>query len=151
MLINFTWVLTTLLSNCIPKFILKVVKRNVVVYVGNESLFINTCTCFCVSEKIMAKFTVLDWLWKEHLFKNYTAAAKWAAAMANNTNQRELRNLYGREKFSAQLLLGAGGGELVIPFFLSVDIVSSCKVVSRGVNFSHVLGMENQWWGCERW
>lgn len=55
MLINLAWVLTTSLLNCFPKFMLKVVKNDIMGYIGNESLFINVCTCFCISERIMAK------------------------------------------------------------------------------------------------
>lgn len=37
MLMNFTWVLMTPLLNCLPKFMLKVVKTNIMGHIGNES------------------------------------------------------------------------------------------------------------------
>lgn len=44
------------LYSCIPVFRLKMVGANVMVYIGNESLFINKCTIFGNSERMMAKY-----------------------------------------------------------------------------------------------
>lgn len=83
MVINFTWGLTMSLLNCLPKFMLKVIKTTIIAYIGNESFFINICTCFCISERMTAKY--------------------------NSSNRSKHHKPKRSEKLSPQLLVGDTG------------------------------------------
>lgn len=107
MLKNFTWVSTTPLANCLPVFRLKMVRTNVMVFIGNEPLLISIHTSFCISERTMA---------------NYNSSSKSKPCKRETSG-----TLQSSEKLSSRQGVQVCAGDQICPF---------CgRDISRGVNF----------------